>query len=121
MKQNKIYIYLLIGVLIISLVSCGTARKQNANVDASSGLIDEDRAEDTNSAESYVYGFNTYLDCWKSLVDTTSNDYKTLRSESLRYGDLYEAMPGEFVSESALLYIPMSNGKELLLQNREAK
>lgn len=119
MKQNKIYIYLLIGVLIISFVSCGTARQQNVNVDASSGSIDEDKAEDTNSAESYVYGFNTYSDCWKALADGDATDYKTLRSESSQYGDLYEAMLGEFVSENAPLYIPMSNGKELPLQNRE--
>ena len=119
MKQNKTYICLLIGALIISLVSCGTARKQNANVDASSGSIDEDKAEDTNSAESYVYGFNTYSDCWKALADGDATDYKTLRSESSQYGALYEAMLSKFASENALLYIPTSHGKELSFQNRE--
>lgn len=111
--MKKICVFLLIILLVMSVVSCGKDIRENESY--TQGNIEDDTE---NDSYTNIYSYSTYSDCWKSLVDANTSDYKTLRSESSQYGALYEAMLGEFASENALLYIPMNHGKELPLQNR---
>ena len=113
--MKKICVFLLIISLVMSVVSCGKDNQHGIeeNTHNTEGNVEEDCGSD-----QYVCSYSTYFDCWKALSDAQTAEFKDLRTTSARYGDLYEAMLGEFASENALLYIPMNHGKEIPLQNR---
>lgn len=69
--------------------------------------------------DTMVYHFDSYADLARALTDSSSDEFKLLRSEQARYGTLHTNTLSLFACGDTVLLVPEMNGEPIPLRNLE--
>lgn len=69
--------------------------------------------------DDYCYEFDSYADLAKALTDSSSDEFKSLRSEQAKYGNLHTNALNLFASGDTVLLVPEMNGEPIPLRGAE--
>ena len=145
--MKKIFIITLLIGLLLATVGCSskkTASTANTTPTESPNIITAADAQNQISAtqmptagsnnlagtdspiikieappDTTVYHFDSYADLAKALTDSSSDEFKLLRSEQAKYGTLHTNTLTLFASGDFVLLIPEMNGEPIPYRNVE--